>query len=70
MPDLRPVLLTACIALGLALLLLAVVGALLPGERDQEGECGDGGGGGRDTGQPRPQSGATNRNPTPRTVRR
>ena len=36
----------------------------------KEGEGGDSGRGGRDIGQPRPQSGATNRNPTPRTVRR
>ena len=50
--------------------LVPVVGAQLPAERDEEGQGGDGGGGGADVRQPRPQSGATNRNPTPRTVRR
>ena len=50
--------------------LVAVVGTQLPAERDEEREGGDRGDGGADVGQPRPQSGATNRNPTPRTVRR
>ena len=50
--------------------LVTMVGTQLPAERDEEREGGDGGGGGADIGQPRPQSGATNRNPTPRTVRR
>ncbi|GAA0574666.1 hypothetical protein GCM10010172_69140 [Paractinoplanes ferrugineus] len=50
--------------------LVTVVGTQFPAERDEEGEGGDGRGGRGDRCQPGPQSGATNRNPTPRTVRR
>ncbi|GGN83408.1 hypothetical protein GCM10010112_61740 [Actinoplanes lobatus] len=49
---------------------LPVVVAQAPAERDEEDKRGDGGGGGGGVRQPQPQSGATNRNPTPRTVRR
>ncbi|GGQ54020.1 hypothetical protein GCM10010166_23610 [Couchioplanes caeruleus subsp. azureus] len=56
--------------LGLGHGAVTVVRAQLPAQGDEERERGDGGGGGGDPGQPGPQSGATNLNPTPRTVRR
>ncbi|BCB74189.1 hypothetical protein GCM10022251_10130 [Phytohabitans flavus] len=50
--------------------LVVRVRPLLEAERDHEGQGGDGGESGGDVGVRLPQSGATNRNPTPRTVRR
>jgi hypothetical protein len=58
------------LALGGGHRLVTVVVAEFPAERDEEDDGGEGGGDRGGDGEAGPQSGATNRNPTPRTVRR
>jgi hypothetical protein len=58
------------LSLGSGQCLVAVVVAEFPAERNEEDDGGEGGGDRGGDGEAGPQSGATNRNPTPRTVRR